>query len=79
MTSLVRGGIRESTSDSTEWMEKQANAIAPKILMPLESFKTKASSLIRNLSRVMDEIDRLDAMHNVIDELSQFSAYLNNL
>ncbi|MGX7092566.1 ImmA/IrrE family metallo-endopeptidase [Hutsoniella sourekii] len=73
MTSLVKGGMRETFGDNlTEWMERQANALAPKILMPLGPFKTKAFSLIRKLSEGLDEIDRLDSMSRVIDELASF-------
>lgn len=73
MTSLVRGGMKEKLkNDATTWMERQANGIAPKILMPYAPFKTKATNLINILSDGLDEIDRLDVMPQVIDELANF-------
>ena len=38
----VIGGIKDNTRDVTDWMEWQANALAPKIQMPLAMFKTQA-------------------------------------
>ena len=38
----VLGGIKGNNKEATEWMEWQANALTPKIQMPLEMFKLKA-------------------------------------
>ena len=36
---VVRGGIAGNKKDSTDWMEWQANNVAPKILMPAETVR----------------------------------------
>lgn len=38
----VVGGIKDNSRDATDWMEWQANALTPKIQMPLAMFKTQA-------------------------------------
>ena len=73
MTSLISGGMENTDNNiSAQIMEKQANALAPRILMPLAPFKTKLFSLIKDLSDGLDEIDRLDVMPKVIEELASY-------
>ena len=38
----VIGGIKDNSRDATDWMEWQANALTPKIQMPIAMFKTQA-------------------------------------
>ena len=44
----VVGGVEDPNNDDTKWMEWQANALAPRIQMPLAMFKRQASAMIRN-------------------------------
>jgi len=70
---LVVGGSKGS-SDRTaaDWMEWQANALAPRIQMPVGSFKTKAAEYIRNFQREMNAAHIVDVMEAVIDALATF-------
>jgi hypothetical protein len=65
--------LQNSFQTPDEWMEWQANWLAPRILMPLMTVKTKARELIAKYGYdPMDKGDRLDAMKAVIDELADF-------
>lgn len=68
----VAGGIKGSTRDATDWMEWQANALAPRIQMPLSTFKTKAFELIKKYRNEMETNERIDVMEPVIEELAIF-------
>lgn len=68
----VVGGIKGSNRDATDWMEWQANALAPKIQMPLGMFKTKAFELIKKYRYELDANELIDVMEPVIDELATF-------
>lgn len=65
----VVGGIEESYSDATSWMEWQANALAPKLQMPLVSFKLKASEIAK---KYKNEYSYYEMMPFLIEELSVF-------
>jgi len=65
----VAGGIKDSTARSaTDWMEWQANALAPKIQMPLIPFKKKAFELLNKYRIIMDTDERVDVLEPTIDE-----------
>ncbi len=68
----VVGGIKGSNRDATDWMEWQANALAPKIQMPLGMFKTKAFELIKKYRYELNANELIDVMEPVIDELATF-------
>ena len=52
----VVGGIRNTgAACSTDWMERQANALAPKILMPMEMFKRKSIERIKHYQKVLNK------------------------
>lgn len=69
----VVGGIKNNSARSaTDWMEWQANTLAPKIQMPLEPFKQKAIELIRRYRREYDTDELIDVLEPVIDELASF-------
>jgi len=69
----VVGGIKDSTARSaTDWMEWQANALAPKIQMPLIPFKRKAFELLNKYRIIMDTDERVDVLEPTIDELALF-------
>ena len=70
---LVIGGSKGS-SDRTaaDWMEWQANSLAPRIQMPIGSFKTKAAEYVRKFQREMKATHIVDVMEAVIDALATF-------
>ena len=70
---LVIGGSKGS-SDRTaaDWMEWQANCLAPRIQMPIGSFKTKAAEYVRKFQREMNATHIVDVMEPVIDALATF-------
>lgn len=51
-------------------MEWQANAIAPRILMPRESFRARADELIYNLKKETGYSQTIDVMEDVIEILA---------
>ena len=68
----VVGGIKDNTRDATDWMEWQANALAPKIQMPLAMFKTKAFNFIKQFRSELGTSELIDVMEPVIDALATF-------
>lgn len=68
----VVGGIKDGERDATDWMEWQANALAPRIQMPLGMFKTKAFKLIREYLKKLNTDEIIDVLEPVIDELAAF-------
>jgi hypothetical protein len=67
---LVTGGVQGDARESTTWMERQANAITPRIQMPLTGFKQHVSNLIRKYKG--QGMDYLDALEPIIREISTF-------
>lgn len=68
----VAGGIKNSNKEATDWMEWQANALAPRIQMPLAMFKTKAFELIKEYRQQSGTTELIDVMESVIDALATF-------
>ena len=68
----VIGGIKDSKRSETDWMEWQANSLAPKIQMPINQFKNKAFEYIGQYQKELNVTDLIDVIEPVIDELSQF-------
>lgn len=68
----VVGGIKGNNKEATEWMEWQANALTPKIQMPLEMFKLKAKEIINLFVIKLGSSENIDIMEPVIDELATF-------
>ncbi len=68
----VVGGIKDNTRDATDWMEWQANALAPKIQMPLAMFKTQAFKFIKQFRSELGTSELIDVMEPVIDALATF-------
>lgn len=68
----VKGRFEQSDSQSsTYWMELQANAIAPYILMPEVTFKAMTEKLFKSYSHFNDW-DPLDVIETIIRELADF-------
>lgn len=53
-------------------MEWQANALAPRIQMPMGMFKTQASKYIKEYRDMLGKDDIIDVIEPVIDELAAF-------
>ena len=68
----VEGGIRDRNKESTDWMEWQANALAPKIQMPVAMFKTKAFEYIKEYSQQSGVTELIDVMEPVTVALAAF-------
>lgn len=69
----VTGGIKDRTVRSaTDWMEWQANTLAPKIQMPLTAFKIKAAEVVRKYRRALNTDEFIDVLESAIDELAEF-------
>lgn len=68
----VVGGIKDGDKDATGWMEWQANSLAPRIQMPLSSFKTKAFEVIKQFKRELGTSEIIDVIQLAIDELAIF-------
>lgn len=68
------GGLADNSKDATEWMEWQANALAPRIQMPITMFKTQASRVIKQIRQETGKFDLLDIIEPVIDSLAMFFA-----
>lgn len=66
----VNGGIQGHKEDSINWMEWQANVLAPKIQMPLEMFKIKTRNLISEYRSKMKTYEIIDIIEPVIDQLA---------
>ena len=68
----VAGGVEGNSRTATEWMEWQANALAPRIQMPMGMFKTQASKYIKEYRDMLGKDDIIDVIEPVIDELAAF-------
>ena len=68
----VAGGVEENSWTATEWMEWQANALAPRIQMQMAMFKTQASKYIKEYRDMLGKDDIIDVIEPVIDELAAF-------
>ncbi|TDT71554.1 helix-turn-helix protein [Hypnocyclicus thermotrophus] len=66
------GGVAGNSRDATEWMEWQANALAPRIQMPMGMFKTQAWKFIKQFRESTGKFDIIDVIEPVIDALSTF-------
>lgn len=69
----VQEGIRpESKRSQLDWMEWQANALAPRILMPAKQTRQKIEELIAKNKRILQSNNIIDIMESVVFELSEF-------
>ncbi|BAL01384.1 hypothetical protein OBV_41850 [Oscillibacter valericigenes Sjm18-20] len=71
---VVGGAASPLAKKSTEFMERQANQLAPRIQMPAEPFRAKAKEYISRFIRESDARHTIDVMEAVIRQLeSDFS------
>lgn len=67
----VEGGVvgNKSGWNAVDWMEWQANALTPKIQMPLAMFKKRVESLISTYRKSLGAYDMIDIIEPIIDQL----------
>lgn len=68
-TGDISGIDRES---ETSWMEWQANALAPRLVMPYEAFKKKAEEVILDTMSEVGESELIEVLEEVIDRLAAY-------
>ena len=64
--------IKEEVEDDKKWMERQANSITPRILMPKKAFVRKTDELINKQMFEKGTSLMVDVIQDVIDELAEF-------
>ncbi|HGC8480124.1 TPA: XRE family transcriptional regulator [Streptococcus agalactiae] len=75
--SQVSSWTEENLADSSmwtslDWMEWQANGIAPRILMPKVQTRIKIRELFQTLTLVNPDINRSELVQEVVDNLATF-------
>ena len=69
----IVGGVKDSkVRSATDWMEWQANALAPRLQMPISPFKEKTREFIRQCRQEVGNVEIVDVMEWVIDSLATF-------
>lgn len=68
----VVGGIEGQEKDDTKWMEWQANALAPRIQMPLAMFKRQAAATVKKYRDQLGIFELCELMPFVIEDLATF-------
>lgn len=67
---MVVGGVEGDARESTQWMERQANSITPRIQIPDKSLKVHVSNLKRKYRNL--GYNDLDMFEPIIDEIAVF-------
>lgn len=67
----VEGGVvgNKAEWNAVDWMEWQANALTPKIQMPLTMFKKRVETLISTYRKSLGVYDMIDIIEPIIDQL----------
>jgi hypothetical protein len=69
----VQEGTRpEKNRSPLDWMEWQANALAPRIMMPAKQTRQKIEELIEKNKRALQTDNKAEVMESVVFELSDF-------
>ena len=68
----VTGNVEGDKKEAIEWMEWQANKLAPRIQMPLSMFQVKAQELIEKYQSELQKTELVGILESVIDELAHF-------
>lgn len=66
----VSGGVPEHKRDAVDWMEWQANVLAPRIQMPKSTFKKRTNQLFSQFRRETNNFDSIDLVEKVIIQLA---------
>jgi hypothetical protein len=69
---VVEGNRIEKRRTPLDWMEWQANALAPRILMPADQFRTMAEKYIQQQKDFQNTSKSSDVIEMVIQDLSNF-------
>ena len=69
---ILGSKIKEEIEEDKKWMERQANSITPRILMPKKAFVKKADELIKKQMYEKGTSLMVDVIQDVIDELAEF-------
>jgi hypothetical protein len=67
-----RGNKINANQTPEDWMEWQANAVAPRILMPRAQTEIKVKEFLRKHGYIEQTEDSLQVLQAVIDELSEY-------
>lgn len=68
----VTGSVAGKQKEAIEWIEWQANKLAPRIQMPFIMFQLKAQELIEKYKIELQSSELVDVLEPVIDELADF-------
>lgn len=68
----VVGGVSNNNKTSTDWMEWQANKLAPRIQMPLAMFKRAAANFISQYRKESGKFDIINVIEPTIDALASY-------
>ena len=66
----ISGGVPGHTMGAVDWMEWQANALAPRIQMPASMFKLQADRLVSQYRRIKEGYDVIDLIEPMINQLA---------
>lgn len=66
----VVGGMKNRESRACSIMESQANALTPRIQMPMQAFKRRASQRVSEYRKLTGKFDLIDVIEPVIDALA---------
>lgn len=67
------GGVKDNkVRSATDWMEWQANALAPRLQMPIIPFKEKTREFIQRCRQEVGNVAIVDVLEWVIDSLATF-------
>ncbi len=69
---VQEGSRPEKNRSPLDWMEWQANALAPRILMPAKQTRQKIDELIEKNKRALQTDNMAEVMESVVFELSDF-------
>lgn len=68
---------QNSLSKDLDWMEWQANSIAPKILMPAEPTKEKFKSIVTELRKENPNLSKRETLEEAVRQLADFFGVSN--
>lgn len=68
----VGGANNRKIRSATDWMEWQANALAPRLQMPIKPFKEKTRELIQKCRKEIGNVEIVDVLEWIIDSLATF-------
>jgi len=66
----ISGGVPGHSMGAVDWMEWQANALAPRIQMPASMFKLRADRLVSQYRRIKEGYDVIDLIEPMIKTLA---------